>query len=105
MYDCVFLFAGYALGARVVKGNLSPCTSSTTTGTMALMTKTLEPPISAPIRPDEVFPFSLLRGVRLDTSSGVDWDGDGPLRHAADGGVPHLHRRFALKIHDAWGAP
>ena len=24
-YDCVSLFAGYALGPRVVKGNLSPC--------------------------------------------------------------------------------
>ena len=101
MYDCVFLFAGYPLGARVVKGNLSPCTSSTRSGTMALMTKTLEPPISASIRPDEVFPFSLLRGVRLDTSSGGGWDGDGPLRHAADGGAPLLHRLFALKIHDA----
>ena len=101
MYNCVFLFAGYALGARGVKGNLSPCTSSTRSGTVALMTKTLEPPISASIRPDEVFPFSLLRGVRLDTSSVGDWDGDRPLQHAADGGVPLLHRRFALKIHDA----
>ena len=105
MYDCVFLFAGYALGARVVKGNLSTCTSSTMSGTIALMTKTLEPPISASIRPDKVFPFSLLRGVRLDTSSGGGWDGNGPLRYAADGGVPLLHRRFALKIHDARGAP
>ena len=101
MYDCVFLFAGYALGARVVKGNLSPCTSSERSGTMALTTKTLEPPISPSIRPDEVFPFSLLRGVRLDTSSGSGWDCDRPLRHAADGGAPLLHRRFALNLHDA----
>ena len=101
MYDCVSLFAGYALGARVVEGTLSPCTSSTRSSTIALMTKKLEPPISASIRPDEVLSFSLLRRVRLDTSSGGGWDGDRPLRHAADGGVPLLHRGFALKINDA----
>ena len=97
MYDCVFLFAGYALGASVVKGNLSPCTYSTRSGTMALMTKTLQPPISASIKPDEVFPFSLLRGVRFDTSSGGGCDGNAPLRHAADGGAPPPSQAIRIK--------
>ena len=92
MCDRVFLFAGYAFGARVVKGSSAPCTSSTRSGTIILMTKRLETPISASIRPDEVFPSSILRRVRLDTSSGGGWDGNGPLRHAADAGVPLLHR-------------